>query len=356
MFRKQILFTLLLTLLFGGFSGLVVSLWTRHYLDAYTALLFSQGPIRLSQERPRTTSKTDAEALEALRENFGRALVQIIPVISGNVIYTSKEAVLSGVILTSDGWIMSHRHEELFSRLDAGKILYDRQLYEIERIVHDPGTSVFFLKISAQNLPVMPFWQGAEPLVGDPLFVGENPQTLFFSTFVSSLYDPEETFIDSHPRKRWRLTQTFPDVLPGSIVMNVGGELVGMVVQEDEEKEMRVLPLDVVLPAIEQLLENGVITRPSLGITLRDLSGVIFANDQKNVLSRGVEILALDPEGPAELAHLKIGDILLSINSVPVQANSRFDDLLLSYRPGDVLRVTFDRQGTEMEVEVVLGP
>ena len=355
MLHKHIFLTLFFTLLFGGFSGLVVSVWAQRYLDGYEALLFSQGPIRLGQERPRTISKTETEALEELRENFDRALVQIVPA-SREERTLTKEAFLSGVILTSDGWIMTHRDEAALAVPEAAKIVYNRRFYDIEQIVRDPGTPALFLKIDAQNLPVMPFWQGAEPLVGDRLFVAEDPHTLFFTTFISTVHDPEETIIDAIPRKRWRLAQVFSDVLLGSIVMNVNGELVGMVTQESEEKDARVLPLDVVLPAIEQLLENGVITRPSLGMSLRDFSGIVFGGDQTIPIERGVEILSLDAEGPAALAGMKVGDRVFSLNSVPLQENSRFDDLLLSYKPGDVLRLGIDRQGKEMEMEVMLAP
>lgn len=69
----------------------------------------------------------------------------------------------------------------------------------------------------------------------------------------------------------------------------------------------------------------------------------------------GVEITAVDASGPADLAGVRVDDLLLALDGVPLRAGAALGDALLPYRPLDTVRLTVLRRGERLEVEALLA-
>lgn len=71
--------------------------------------------------------------------------------------------------------------------------------------------------------------------------------------------------------------------------------------------------------------------------------------------ARGAEIAEVFPDSPAEKAGLQVGDIILEVDGQQVRPSRPLAHILLSYRPGDRVVLTVEREREEMEIPVTLG-
>ncbi len=70
---------------------------------------------------------------------------------------------------------------------------------------------------------------------------------------------------------------------------------------------------------------------------------------------RGAEIMEVVPDTPADRAGLQVGDIILKVDGQRVRPSRPLPEILLSYRPGDRVTLTVEREGEEIEIPVTLG-
>ncbi len=103
------------------------------------------------------------------------------------------------------------------------------------------------------------------------------------------------------------------------------------------------VPVDVVKFVAGQIEEKGKVERGWLGVEI--------AQDEKG----RIEIAAIDPESPAELAKLRAGDILLRIDDRPVTSGEVLASEVRRRRPGQDVALLIERDGKELSVKVKLG-
>jgi 2-alkenal reductase len=107
------------------------------------------------------------------------------------------------------------------------------------------------------------------------------------------------------------------------------------------------VPASTVAEITQQLIENGEVLYPFFGIASQPITWQIAAQAGLPV-DHGVRILEITPGGPADEAGLQVGDIVLSINGVPINQENAFSELLFDFAPGDQVEVEV-LQGDETE-------
>jgi serine protease Do len=68
----------------------------------------------------------------------------------------------------------------------------------------------------------------------------------------------------------------------------------------------------------------------------------------------GVYVSAVAPDGAAEAAGIKRGDLITKINGADVTSGLEMSSVLANYKPGDKVTVTYRRKGSESTTAVVL--
>lgn len=71
--------------------------------------------------------------------------------------------------------------------------------------------------------------------------------------------------------------------------------------------------------------------------------------------ARGAEVQEVIPGSPAEKAGLRVGDVILAVDDKRVTAAQPLAEILASYRPGDRVTLTVEREGKQLEIRVTLG-
>lgn len=351
--------TIILASLIGGGAGVASSALTSVYLGEYAAQLEAiSGPVSLSEERPRPTPTEFAEVIEAVR-GVGFGSFAEIHLSTGGAYgaRVSENAVGSGVVLTSDGWILSS--PSLFSASDAAfaSVVIGESAYPVASVVKDTKTNALFLKIDAANLPVTGFGESAELLPGDPLFVIPARGSLRVTTLVSR--EPVGPLVSAAevPIRRLALDLEVPAVQSGAMVLNASGELVGILEDTTPATPSALaLPFEALRPAIESLLREGKISRPYLGASVLDLSRAVgIREDISRGFARGARIESVTVGSPSAIAGLKIGDIIIALNDELITSERSLDELVAERAPGDIVAFTIDRGGVEQKIEVTLG-
>jgi putative serine protease PepD len=107
------------------------------------------------------------------------------------------------------------------------------------------------------------------------------------------------------------------------------------------------IPINQARKTAEQLIKNGVATYPVIGISL-DMN---YPGEGAQVATSGRGIL---PGSPAEKAGLRGGDIVIALNGIPINAPEELIVSVRSLNVGDVVKVTYKRNGVEKTVSLTL--
>lgn len=149
----------------------------------------------------------------------------------------------------------------------------------------------------------------------------------------------------------------------GGALVNMAGELVGITSMKLSNTSVEgmgfALPINDVIASVEQIIENGKVTRPQIGISGVSLSG--YSSYQLRYyrintdLTDGIYVSRVTSGGAASKAGIQEGDIIVKFDGKEVTTYKSFLTELYSKEPGDKVSVVVNRNGTEKTIEVTLG-
>lgn len=146
----------------------------------------------------------------------------------------------------------------------------------------------------------------------------------------------------------------------GGPLINMAGELIGINSMKISNTEVEgfgfAIPINEVIPIVQQLEKNGEVVRPNLGINALDLSQLsTFQKIRENIEDEeGIIVTKVSLGGPAQKAGIKVGDIIKQINQTKITSMKGFRQILYSKQVGDTITLTILRDNTEKEIEVTL--
>lgn len=149
----------------------------------------------------------------------------------------------------------------------------------------------------------------------------------------------------------------------GGPLINMAGELIGInsmkIASTNVEGFGFSIPINEVIPIVEQLEEKGSVVRPSIGITARDIATLsIYERSYLHIdkdITQGLFILDVVKNGPADKQGIQPYDILVSFDEKEIKSFKEFRRNLYSKKIGDKVKITLLRNGKEIKKEIVLG-
>ena len=267
----------------------------------------------------------------------------------------------SGVIITSDGYIITNNHvidgaDEILVTLD------DNKSYNAKLIGKDPVTDIALLKINEDNLPYLSFGNSDSLRLGEWVIAIGNPYNLrstitagIVSAKARSMPDGGEDF------KIESFIQTDAAVNPGNsggALVNTKGELVGINTAIASRTGSYTgysfaVPSSIAKKVVEDLIDFGVVQRALLGISMQDIDGEL-AKEKGLSSTSGVFIAEVVRGGAAEKAGVKEGDVLTAINGVKVNSGPAVQEQISKFRPKDKVDLTLKRDTKQISLSVVL--
>lgn len=259
----------------------------------------------------------------------------------------------SGVIFTSDGYIVTNNH--VVASAEKIEVIYNKRNYEAELIGTDPSTDLAVLKINEKNLQAITLGNAKNVQVGEWVIAVGNPFSLS-STVTAGIVSAKGRRIgileDKFPIESF--IQTDAAINPGNsggALVNKVGELVGINTAILSRTGSYTgyafaVPVDIAKKVVDDLIKYGIVQKALMGGTVIDYD---YATAKKYDLDtevkqfNGVVLEKMEREGPAASAGLKPGDIISKINGVDINSKSAFEEALAYLYPGDKISVTYLR-------------
>lgn len=150
----------------------------------------------------------------------------------------------------------------------------------------------------------------------------------------------------------------------GGALINLAGQLIGinsMKISESTVEGMGLaIPVNTAIPIIEDLEQNGKVNRPSMGITLIDLTNVPAIHQKETLklpgeVTTGVVVDQVVEGTPAALAGMKTYDVIVEMDGEKVENTIELRKHLYNEKEtGDELKVKVYRQGELVELTLLL--
>jgi serine protease Do len=304
-----------------------------------------------------------------VRTNFQRDVFQEFfygPGAGGREFQQHSQSSGSGVIVSSDGYIVTNNHVvEDASEIEI--ILNDNSKYTAKVIGADPSTDIAVLKIDAKNLQPIPIGNSDEINIGEWVLAVGNPFNLT-STVTAGIVSAKARNINLLGERSKKsvpiesFIQTDAAVNPGNsggALVNTRGELVGINTAIASQTGSYAgysfaVPVNLVTKVMHDLIDYGVVQRGFLGVQISDINQEI---KEKNNLSstKGVYVSGVTENGSADKAGIKSGDVILKIGGKEVNSSASLQEEIGRRRPGDKVAVTVrNKNGSEEIIDVLL--
>ena len=139
----------------------------------------------------------------------------------------------------------------------------------------------------------------------------------------------------------------------GGALVGPTGEVIGMNVAKTVNTEGIgfAIPINVVKPIVEDLMTNGSVIRPGLGIkglAISDANAILYD------LPIGIYIDSVITGGSADLAGIKMGDVLIQFDGKMITSMEQLKSLIGTKRVGDTVEVKVIRDGKQKNFKVQL--
>lgn len=272
----------------------------------------------------------------------------------------------SGIVFRDDGYILTNNHV-----VEKAKVLtvvfFDGTERKGKLVGTDPLTDLAVIRVDAKNLATAPLAKFTKTRVGEWVIAIGNALGLEGSPtvtvgIVSALErshptpDPNVTLFD--------LIQTDAAINVGNSggpLVNLKGEVIGINTLVDRSNDAQGIGFAVntqtALPVANELVANGRVVWPWLGIGVKDLNSAIATNMGLST-RHGVLITSVMAKGPAEKATIQPNDVIIEINGQKVNNIRDFQRMLrIDFDPGDKINTKLIRKGNSspLELEVTLG-
>jgi serine protease Do len=256
-----------------------------------------------------------------------------------------RQSVGSGFVIHPAGYIATNAH--VVHRTAERKVTFaDGRSYDAQIIAHDTDLDLAVLKIEAgQSLQPLPYGRSDDLMVGETVIAIGNPLG-YQHTVTAGVVSAVDRDLDFHNDVMLRgLIQTDASINPGNSggpLLNVLGELIGVntAIRGDAQNIGFAIPVDRLREVLPELLDVHRRYRIDSGLAVGGLTEPA--------------IVEVESDSPAEEAGLLVGDVLVSIDGVPVRYGVDFDIALIGKQAGDDVRLALRRDGRLLERKLTL--
>jgi len=302
--------------------------------------------------------------------------------IFGNIVDEVPAGTGSGFVWDKEGHIVTNYHVVLPGlrrstngiEVSARVTLSDQSTFDATLVGTAPNQDLAVLKINlpASKLSAVPLGTSNDLQVGQSVMAIGNPfgldQTLttgVISALGRRIMSPAELPIED-------VIQTDAAINPGNSggpLLDSAGRLIGVntAIASRANQSAGIsfaVPVDTVNRVVPQLIANGEVRRPIIGIQLTNERINAMITGQLGV--QGVIIVGIDPRGPAASAQMfpivvddrrritDSGDVITEVDGRKIVTNNDFLGAMLRYDPDTTIKFKLWRNGKTREVEIKL--
>ena len=262
----------------------------------------------------------------------------------------------SGFIIDDEGFIVTNNH--VIAEADEIKVkLADGKEYDAEVVGRDSKTDLALIRI-----------KGSEKLKSLPLGDSENLKVGTWVVAIGSPFGLEQTVTAGIVSAKGRsigagpyddFIQTDASINPGNSggpLINLQGQVIGIntaIIARGQGIGFAI-PIDLAKNIVSQLKDKGEVTRGWLGVQIRDLDESLAGYYKIKPFS-GVYVENVVPGDPADLAGIRSGDIITTVDGEPVASGKELAGLIANIPVGQKTRIVLLRDGKEKKLSVKIA-
>lgn len=267
----------------------------------------------------------------------------------------------SGVIISSDGYIVTNNHV-VDDAVNVQVILDDNRKFTAKVIGKDANTDIALVKIDANDLPYL-VWGNSDALkLGEWVLAVGNPFNLT-STVTAGIVSAKSRSIGiiSGQMPLESFIQTDAAVNPGNsggALVNTRGDLVGINSAIASETGSYsgysfAVPASIAQKVVSDIKKYGEVQRAVLGVLMQTVNDSIGKANKLDKIE-GAYVQSTTPDGAARKIGIKKGDIIVSIDGNSVKTSSQLQEQIGKFSPGDEITLGYLRDGELNENKVIL--
>ena len=297
-----------------------------------------------------TTVKKPSGAAMTAQEVYRKLIQSVVGVETTITATTNGESETgegTGIVATSDGYILTNAHVVNYSRSNSVKVvMHDNKTYQAKVVGYDKTSDLAVLKINATGLSPATFGDANEMEIGEQVLAIGNPGGLSFAgSLTGGMISALNRTIESHSDNGMTYIQTDAAINPG----NSGGPLVNMYAQVVGINSNKIaatgyegmgfaIPLSKAQTIINQLVRSGYVSgRTRLGIKVQEVAS---AQASLYGVPAGVIIRSIDSDSDMTRAGGQVGDIITAADGQKITSTDDLYAMLNNHKPGDTISMT----------------
>lgn len=270
------------------------------------------------------------------------------------------EGVGSGLIVNSDGYILTNSHVIRDGNASEISVLFeDGDRREGRVLWYDATLDLAIVKVNGANFPVADLGDSDTVEVGQLAVAIGNPLGLDFQRTVTSgvISGLHRSIQVNRYSVMEDLIQTDASINPGNSggpLLDARGYVIGINTAKIQTGEGLgfSIPINIVKPVIDEILENGSFSNVYIGFTGSEVEVYERQMDVDLKAQAGVVVIEILPNSPASVANLQPLDVIVAVDNEDVTSMSNLRKILFQYRIGDRATLTINRNGTIMRIPV----
>jgi putative serine protease PepD len=315
-----------------------------------------------------------SSTLSSVPKSYAAIAAKVLPsVVNINVNAATGSDTGSGVVLRSDGYILTNNHVIASTVAGQGNVsvTFNDGSTATARIVGaDQEDDLAVVKVTKSGLVPAVLGSAAAMHVGDPVLAVGSPlglQGTVTAGIVSALNRPVTTTDQSQQNLFGNAPTVTPTVIDaiqtdaavnpgnsGGALVNTAGQVIGInsAIASTGAGSGNIgvgfaIPIDQARNIAQQLISTGKASHPLLGVSLADAT-----DSAGNQLAR---VQALSSDGPAAKAGLRTGDVIVAVDGQNTPGAEAVIAAVRTHQPGDKVRVTVIRNGARLTMTVTLA-
>lgn len=274
-----------------------------------------------------------------------------------------REATGSGVIISTDGYIVTNNHVVE----DADELtvtLNDNREYSAVIVGTDKTTDLALIKIDAKDLPAIKVISSDDIKVGEWVLAVGHPLGLR-ATVTAGIVSAKARSLGANGVEAFIQTDAaINQGNSGGALVNINGELIGINAMLTSPTGSNIgygfaIPTTIMNKVVDDIKQYGSVQRAVLGISGSDV--IKYVDQQKAEgkevdlgVNSGVYVAEVMEEGAGEEAGLKKGDVITHLDGKKVTKMAELQELMAAKRPGDKITIKYVRDKKEKTVTVTL--
>lgn len=276
---------------------------------------------------------------------------------------TEVEGLGSGVIVNSNGYILTNSHVVADGKAKSINVLFENGDTKEGKVLWSDSTlDIAIVKVDASGLPVADLGDSDSLEVGEIAVAIGNPLGLNFQRTVTAgvISGLNRSIRTQDGNVMENLIQTDASINPGNSggpLLNSKGEVIGINTAKVQTGEGLgfAIPINVIKPIIDEVISTGNFETVYMGIYGVEIELYERQYGVKTGIDNGIIVLEVVADSPAEKAGIRAGDIVVKIDNQDVENMNHLKRILYKYKVGDRAKVTVIRDGGYIAIDMIFS-